>query len=83
MCAFINTHVEKKLEEKLQQAAKKAQQWTRSPWRSSTRLYVPDTNTRERIANELQLSFIDVDDWIENRVRDKKKFSEVFIARLG
>ena len=83
MCAFINGHVEKKLEEKLEQAARKAQHCDRSAWHSGAKLFVPDTNTRERIANELQLSFIDVDDWIQNRVNDKEMFEKVTVARLS
>lgn len=76
MCAFIDAHVEKKLEEKLEQAARKAHHCNRSAWHSSSKLFVPDTSTRERIANELQLSFVDVDDWIQNRLNDKQMFAK-------
>ena len=76
--SLINKRIEKQLRERLQQqAAKEAQRGDGHAWNSANTPYVPTTSTRERLANELQLSFIDVDDWIEKQLRDKKRFFQV------
>ena len=78
--SLINKHVDKQLRDRFSHAAREAQYGKKSGWNSCSNrpaLYIPDETTRERMANELQLSFIDVDDWIEKHLRDKKRFSQV------